>query len=132
MTSTQSEESLAEPSILRTDSRQRVWVSRERRQAILEEFERSGASAMRFAAYAGIKYSTFANWVARRRRARNGASGANSGGRPKWLEAVVDERSERPAPTMSNSLRVQLPGGAYVEVSTPEEAKLAAQLVASL
>ena len=132
MTSTQSEERVAEPNILRTDSRQRVWVSRERRQAILEEFERSGASAMRFAAYSGIKYSTFANWVARRRRAKNGASGANSGGEPKWLEAIVDERSKGQVPTMRSSLRVQLPGGAYLEVSTPEEAKLAAQLVASL
>ena len=49
-----------EPKLLRTDSRQRVWVSRERREAILEEFDKSGASAMRFAAYVGIKYPTFA------------------------------------------------------------------------
>ena len=27
-------------------------------------------------------------------------------GEPKWLEAVLDERSERQAPSMSNRLRV--------------------------
>jgi|SRR6516162_2992211 hypothetical protein len=129
MTSTQEEESLREPSILRTDSRQRVWVSRERREAILEEFDKSGASAIRFAAYVGLKYSTFANWVARRKRAK---AGGNPASEPKWLEAVVDEQPKTKAAAKTNTLRLQLPGGAYVDIGTPEEVKLAAQLLASL
>ena len=129
MTSTQ-EESVRETSILRTDSRQRVWVSRERRELILEEFDKSGASAMRFAAYAGIKYSTFANWVARRKQ-KAGTAGGMRCSEPKWLEAIVDESNSKAAPK-SSTLRVQLPGGAYVDVGTVEQVKLAAQLLASL
>ena len=129
MTSTQ-EESVRETSILRTDSRQRVWVSRERREAILQEFDKSGASAMRFAAYAGIKYSTFANWVARRKQ-KAGTAGGMRCSEPKWLEAIVDESNSKAAPK-SSTLRVQLPGGAYVDVGTVEQVKLAAQLLASL
>ena len=130
MTSTQEEENLREASILRTDSRQRVWVSRERREAILEEFDKSGASAMRFAAYVGIKYSTFANWVARRKQ-KAGTAGGMRCSEPKWLEAIVDESNSKAAPK-SSTLRVQLPGGAYVDVGTVEQVKLAAQLLASL
>ena len=131
MISTQQEESLGEVSILRTDSRQRVWVSRERREAILEEFEKSGASAMRFAGYAGIKYSTLANWVARRKREKGARPNGAQAIEPKWLEAVVDERANPKAVAKSGTLRVQLPGGAYVDVGTGEEVKLAAQLLAS-
>jgi hypothetical protein len=89
MTFTHEQENLAEPKLLRTGSRQRVWVSRERREAILEEFDKSGASAMRFAAYAGIKYPTFANWVAQRRRAKSRSNGEESTKEPRWLTLYV-------------------------------------------
>ena len=42
------------------------------REALLDEFERSGGSAAQFAAYVGLRYSTFANWVNNRRRQRSG------------------------------------------------------------
>jgi DNA-binding transcriptional regulator YiaG len=53
---------------LRTDAR--VRVPAERRNELLDEFERSGISAMRFAKMAGINYATFANWRQKRRQAR--------------------------------------------------------------
>ena len=56
--------------ILQQDARGRVLVSAARREALLDEFERSGSSAMRFARLAGLRYSTFANWVQARRRRR--------------------------------------------------------------
>ena len=111
MTSTHEQESLVEPKLLRTDSRQRVWVSRERQEAILEEFDKSGASAMRFAASVGIKYPTFANWVARRRRAKNRSNGEERTKEPRWLEAVVDEGAGTKSPAVSSMLRVQLLAG---------------------
>jgi hypothetical protein len=47
-----------------------VRVSRRRREALLDEFERGGTSGAQFADYVGIKYSTFANWIQKRRRPR--------------------------------------------------------------
>lgn len=54
--------------ILKQDAQGRVPVAR--REALLDEFERSGSSAMRFARLAGLKYSMFANWVQARHRRR--------------------------------------------------------------
>jgi hypothetical protein len=54
--------------ILETDERGRVRTPAERRESLLDEFERSGLSAVKFAALVGIKYQTFAAWAARRRK----------------------------------------------------------------
>jgi hypothetical protein len=35
---------------------------------LLDEWERSGGSAAQFAGYVGIKYSTLANWIQKRRK----------------------------------------------------------------
>lgn len=64
MTSTTDEEQL-----LAADARGRVLVTPQRREALLGEFDKSGLSAPRFARLAGIKYSTFAGWRSRRRKA---------------------------------------------------------------
>jgi hypothetical protein len=44
--------------ILSQDARGRVLVSRERRESLLAEYDRSGMSGVRFAQYLGIKYTT--------------------------------------------------------------------------
>ena len=56
--------------ILSQDTRGRVLVSRERRESLLEEYDRSGMSGVKFAQYVGIKYSTLAYWLQSRRRHR--------------------------------------------------------------
>ena len=54
----------------RKRGRARVLVSRERRELLLEEYDRSGMSAVKFAEYIGIKYSTLAYWLQSRRERR--------------------------------------------------------------
>ena len=51
--------------LLKMDTGGRVRTSPERREAVLDEFERSGLSGMRFAARYALKYPTFASWVLR-------------------------------------------------------------------
>ena len=58
MTSTQSSDN----QILKVDTLRRVRVPKARREAILDEFERSGLSGAAFAELHGLKYATFANW----------------------------------------------------------------------
>jgi len=53
--------------ILSRDTQGRVLTPRERRESILEEYDKSGMSAVKFAQYVGIKYSTLAYWVQSRR-----------------------------------------------------------------
>ena len=72
-----------------TDARGRVRVPVERREALLDEFERSGLSGVKFAQMVGVKYSTFALWVQKRRKARK-LQGAGETQAVTFAEAVVD------------------------------------------
>ena len=66
-------------------------MSVERREALLDEFERSGLSGVKFAQLAGIKYQTFALWARKRREARSGSAAAESPERSmSFVEAVFD------------------------------------------
>ena len=56
--------------LLRQDVKGRVQTPAARREELLDEFDRGGLSGAKFAALVGVKYSTFAFWVARRKRER--------------------------------------------------------------
>lgn len=130
MTSTSNSDSFSSvPSVpienvqVNMDSKGRVRVSKEQRQLILAEFERSGVSGARFAQRTGLKYSTLAGWLQRYRR-----------GRPRrrvrsvrWLEAVVQQESGD-----KNTLVLELPGGAKVQIVDARQAALAAVLLRAL
>ena len=104
------------------DTKGRVRTSKEQRQIILAEFERSGISATQFAQRAGLKYSTLAGWVHRYRGTKR--PGRRSAVR--LLEAVV-----APAPLIS-ALKLELPGGARLEIREAGQIPLAAALVRAL
>jgi hypothetical protein len=48
--------------ILKQDAGGRVFVPAGRQIELVQEFERSGLSAPKFAAMAGVKYQTFVTW----------------------------------------------------------------------
>ncbi len=56
--------------ILKRDALGRVTLPRERREALIAEFERSGLKGSEFARVAGINYGTFASWMQDRRHTR--------------------------------------------------------------
>ena len=132
MTSTQS----SETQILKVDSRERVRTSKQRREAILDEFERSGLSGAAFAKLHGIKYSTFASWSLKRRKAQRSATAsrpAESSESPTLAEIIIEETSIPHAWDAPVALRVHLPGGAWIQLDGPEaQAKLAVQLIKAL
>jgi len=124
--------------ILSQDARGRVLVSRERRESLLEEYDRSGMSGVKFAQYVGIKYSTLAYWLQSRRRHRQrkkvllkaGADTEPGKSNGAWIEAVVENGS---APRVSaGALRIYFAGGAYCQISSAGEAALAAELLGRL
>src|SRR5215469_3425714 len=93
--------------ILKTDVLGRVSRSAEKREQILDEFERSGLKGRPFAKLIGVKYSTFACWVQARRRARGDYERnkmrvrkpkAPSVPPTRWIEAVADQSSPEVAP----------------------------------
>jgi hypothetical protein len=115
--------------VLPVDSRGRVRVSSERRATLLAEFDRGGMTATGFAAWVGIKYSTFASWIQQRRRKARPVDGARNGLR--WVEAVAGKEEESAAGTRS-VLMVHLPAGARMEICDSGAARLAAELLLGL
>ena len=79
--------------IIPADTLGRLRMSAERREGLLDEFERSGLNGAKFAALMGLKYPTFAGWVQRRRQQLSTASTGpvKSADSLHWLEAVVEQ-----------------------------------------
>jgi transposase len=124
----------SQPLILKTDSKGRVLTPAHRREALLDEFEKSGLSGMKFAALSGVKYQTFATWVQRRQRTR----GQSDPSEPKskrqqvaWLEAVVQQAQDADC-AAQGVLILHLPGGARAELTNTREVALVAALLRAL
>ena len=118
--------------ILKQDNRGRVRVGLERREALLDEFEKSAMTGAKFARMVGVKYPTFANWVARRRkqRAASRESGSASSGPMRLFEAVLEgEPGGGARGVMAEGLMVELPGGSRMVVGSPVHLSMAAELV---
>lgn len=130
MTSTQ-----AAGQILKTDSLARVRTPPERKRELLEEFERSGLSGWKFASLVGVKYQTFAAWVAKRKRQGQVVAPAKaeaaSAAKVRWLEAVIDQAQGADGKSPA-ALTLQFAGGARVEIADLKQVQLAAALLRAL
>ena len=118
--------------ILKVDTLKRVHVPKARREAILDEFERSGLSGAAFAKLHGLKYGTFATWSLKRRKQASRGSGATE--QPvDFARVIIDQRTPKPTWQDPGTLRIHLPGGASLLLDGDEtQTTLAAQLLKTL
>jgi hypothetical protein len=112
--------------LIKQDKRGRMRVA---------EFEHSAMTGRQFAALAGIKATTFSNWVRKWRKPRAAQLSApaveNAPG-VRWLEAVVGKpTSKRPRKT-ATPLVVHGPRGVRLELGDEEQVRLAVQLLREL
>ncbi len=115
--------------ILKVDTLQRVRMSKARKEALLDEFSRSGLSAAAFAKLHGLKYSTFAAW-ARKRRLQEGEAPAPAS--LSLAEIVVDDqRATTPVSPWPHHATpcLHLPGGAWLDLSSQADCIEAAALL---
>lgn len=118
--------------MIKTDSLGRLRTSAERREMLLDEFERSGLSGAEFAKMIGINYTTFAGWRQRRARGRTsgGVAKVRTGASLHLVEAVA---AVKPDTTHAeDKLIVHLSGGGRMELSDVRQAPLACALLKSL
>ena len=128
MTST----ALLEDQVLKTDVLGRVRTPRARREALLEEFEKSGMSGAKFAQFIGIKYSTWASWVQARGRERKARTDFSKSGPVRFVEAMVPSETPTANTGRGSTLRLYLAGGAHLEIADRPQALLAAELLRAL
>ena len=131
---------MGQDQIVKMDRIGRVKTPRERREALLAEFDQSGMSGQQFAKWAGIKYGTFITWVQKRRR--KGAPGqANAKLIPtgtkaevQWVEAVMEKATAKKSDANLNTtvMIVQGPGGVRLELSEECHVLWAAKLLRHL
>ncbi|HLP97514.1 MAG TPA: hypothetical protein VK149_03615 [Sideroxyarcus sp.] len=114
--------------VLKRDVRGRVRTPSEQREALVEEFERSGLPGTQFAKLVGMKYSTLMSWVERERRSRSGR--ARQHDRPVFAEAVMaSPDAQRVA---DSAVVLRLLGGATVEIKDRGQVSLVADLLKAL
>lgn len=124
-----------ERKLMKRDAQGRVVVPVARREALLDEFERSGLCGAEFARHAGVKYPTFAGWVQRRRHERGEYEvkcerAAMTLAPMRLAEAVFSEAAA--GPSAESALEVLLPGGARVMLSNPAQVAPLARLLQAL
>jgi hypothetical protein len=124
--------------ILKRDATGRVHCSREQREALLDEFERSGLKGAAFVRTVGISYPTFASWIQQRRHGRGdyrhkGERAAAKGPKePRWIEATMSGSPQPVSSATAPPLRVELPCGSRLLVGDARQADLAARLLQAL
>ena len=117
--------------VLKADRIGRVKTPRDRQESILAEFDRSGMSGIGFARHYGIKYPTFAAWVLKRRKNQTCKQSVPRAEGLRFVEAVVDSVNAT-YPKSGAGLRVELPGGAHLEMIHEGQAGLVAHLLKTL
>lgn len=109
--------------IVKSDHTRRTRYTAQYKQEVVAAFESSSLSAPAFARQCGIKYPTFAAWLAARKRCESTPSRHHP---PAFLVA------ELAAETATSALEVRLPGGAVARAMDAEQIRLLAALLRQL
>lgn len=112
--------------IIKSDRTGRTRYTAQYKREVLDAFESSSLSAPSFAMQCGVKYPTFAAWIAGRRRGSRQGSADKPSSPPAFLVAEIGD-----VPS-GDALEVRLPGGAVARASGPGQLKLLAELLRNL
>ena len=120
--------------ILKRDELGRLRTSAHRREAILDDFESGAMSGSAYARLHGIRYTTFANWIQKRRRQRGDYAKTKPRTKSPAMEltlaeVVLENPSRVESGQATKGLRVELPGGATLFVADTGQAVMAAELI---
>jgi len=108
---------------IKSDRSGRTRYSKHYKQEVLAAFDASSLSAPAFASQCGIKYPTFAAWLAGRKR---GPQAEPAPDQPAFIVAEMDGAAD------SSTLEVRLPGGAVACAAGAAQVRLLAELLRHL
>ena len=110
--------------IIKSDRTGRARYTQQYKDEVLAAFEASGMSGPAFAEHCGLKYPTFAAWVAKRRR--------EDGESPRSASKQQFVLAEFGAAPGRDGLHVELPGGASAWLAEVGQVSLLAALIRAL
>lgn len=114
-------------SIIKSDRTGRTRYSQAYKNEVVAAYQQSNMSAAAFAQHCGVKYPTFASWVAKARQSPTGGDGkATSADEQRFILAEIGGgRADAP-------LKIELPGGIIVHVSSADQLGLLTDLFKAL
>jgi len=112
--------------IIKSDRTGRSRYTQEYKNEVVNAYEASGMSGPAFAEHCGLKYPTFASWVAKRRRGE-GADASPGSAPDRFLLAEIASDSAD-----GGTIQVTLPGGATATLEDACQASLLAELIKAL
>jgi len=114
-------------SIIKSDRAGRTRYSQTYKDEVVAAYHQSNMSAAAFAQHCGVKYPTFASWVSKARQPSLVSHGkTKEDGSQRFILAEIGG-SQADAP-----LKVELPGGVIVHVSSSNQLGLLADLLKAL
>ena len=113
--------------LIKSDRSGRPRYTQQYKSEVLAAYDASGMSGPAFAEHCGLKYPTFASWVAKQRREKNGKPESEPVQSGSFILAEFGTDAEP-----GGQLHVELPGGATAKLSSPAQASLLAALIKAL
>jgi hypothetical protein len=126
---------------LKTDVIGRVRITAKHREALLDAYEASSMTGVKFAAAHGVKYPTLASWLQKRRRARGQYEPSNESAPAALFESLVELGlpvaampfgSMTGASSSGTALRIQHSNGICMCVEDERHARLAVLVLREL
>ena len=113
------------PSIIKSDRAGRTRYSQAYKDEVVAAYQQSGMSAAAFADHCGVKYPTFVSWVSKARQAGSAHADRDEHGQQFILAEIGCGQADVP-------LKLELPGGIIVHVSSSHQLGLLADLLKTL
>lgn len=113
--------------IIKRDRTGRPRYTQQYKSEVLTAYKASGMSGPAFAEHCGLKYSTFAAWVAQERR--DLPHGKTRSSKRQFVIAEFKEASE---PSEPDGLQIDLPEGASARLVDPRQIDLLVSLIRAL
>jgi hypothetical protein len=115
--------------IIKSDRTGRTRYTAQYKREVLDAFESSSLSAPAFAMQCGVKYPTFAAWIAWRRRGSLQGPAKQRSDAPAFLLAEIGDALSAPS---GEALEIRLPGGAVARAAGSAQLRLLAELLRHL
>jgi transposase-like protein len=111
--------------LVKSDRAGRTRYTKTYKSEVVAAYEQSGMTAAAFAQHCGIKYPTFASWLPKSKRSSQSNDQSHELAQP----FVIAEFASPPA---ADSIKLELPSGVIVHISSSSQLGLLADLLKTL